>query len=92
MHAFLWFIGVSPTPQGTSPMYQLWSGLTPSLVIFGASIRWLGGRECHVAGCHRHGRYDIGPYRVCTRHHPDDAIQKGVTQEHVTAWYNGQTG
>lgn len=88
VHGILWLIGVAPTPQGTSAMYQLWSGFIPALAILSlAGSMWAHFKRlnCHVRRCWRIGRYDVGPYKVCHRHHPDDKVTRsGVDQAHVT--------
>lgn len=80
MHGLLWFIGVSPVPDGTSPMYQLWSGFVPALAI----LSLVGGLwshykriNCHVHGCWRIGRYDVEGFKVCHAHHPDEQVKRG---------------
>ena len=92
MHGFFWFLGVYPVPSGTSAMYQLWSGVVPSLVIIGAlgaTVRWARGHTCHVTRCWRIGRYEAGQYKVCWRHHPsDDPPVRHVTPAHVKRAWN----
>lgn len=80
-HAFLWFLGVYPYPAGTAPLYQLWSGFIPAIAII--SVFW-PLVNCHVTDCLRYGRYHVGDFRVCRRHHTDEAVQKKrVTHEHI---------
>jgi hypothetical protein len=70
LHVF----GVQPTPAGTSSWYQLWSGLIPSLVIFGAVGTFYYQHSCHYhPSCLRWGRYEAGNgmFKFCHKHHPD---------------------
>ena len=90
MHGLLWFFGVYPTPPGTSPMYQLWSGFLPALMVLsllGSLTAVLRSMNCHVSGCPRIGRYRVagGRFRVCARHHPDERLHGTVTHAHVIA-------
>jgi hypothetical protein len=78
-------------------MYQLWSGIIPSLVVlgaFGAIIRWARGHTCPVNGCWRGARYDAGTYRVCLKHHPvRDPAERIVTPEMISrAYYHDVQG
>lgn len=87
MHLFLFLLGLSPTPDGTPVTYQLWSGLVPSLVVFGAIIGYLRSRNCHVHGCLRLARHDMagGQFRVCRRHshHPDRLTHFYIQKRHA---------
>lgn len=87
-HFVLWLAGVFPTPVGTSPWYQFWSGVGLALVV--SANRWLLSSyrkdQCHVDPCRRLGRYPVagGVHLVCRRHHPHEAVRDGkVTHEHV---------
>lgn len=80
-HALLWFVGVYPYPAGTAPLYQLWSGFIPSIAI--VSVVW-PFVNCHVESCPRYGRYHVGDFRVCRKHHVDEAVrEKRVTHQHI---------
>lgn len=81
LHWIGWFFGVYPTPQGTAVMYQLWSGVIPSLAVVAGVVNWIYRTNCHVHHCARIGRYPAGQYRVCHKHHPD--IDAHVTQAMV---------
>lgn len=81
LHALGWFIGMYPAPQGTSPMYQLWSGVIPALAVIAGVANWITRTNCHVHHCWRLGHYPAGQYRVCRKHHPD--IDSHVTQAMV---------
>lgn len=87
-HLILWLIGVYPTPMGTSPFYQFWSGLGLALVV--TANRWLSTEwrknRCHVEHCWHLGAYPAagGVYYVCRKHHPHLEVREGgVTAEHV---------
>lgn len=87
-HAVLWLIGVYPTPVGTSPLYQFWSGVGLALVV--TANRWLTSTwrkdRCHIDHCWHLGAYPVagGQYYVCRKHHPHLEVREGqVTPEHV---------
>lgn len=78
----LHFLGARPTPVGTAPMYQLWSGFVPALVIVTlpvGAVTWYYHHTCHARpSCLRWGKYEAagGMFRLCHRHHPDLAGRK----------------
>lgn len=43
--------------------------------------------NCHEAGCWRIGKYPIagGQYKSCRKHHPDPAVQVGITAANLRA-------
>lgn len=82
-HVVPWIIGVWPTPAGTSPWYQFWSGFF-IVVLSAATSTWLRKQNCHVRWCWRLGRFPVAEFYVCHRHHPDPVIHhKRVTMEHI---------
>lgn len=80
-HWIGWLLGVYPTPEGTSPMYQVWSGFVPAMAVVYACVNWVHRSNCHVHRCWRPGRFPAGQYKVCRKHHPD--IDSHVTQAMV---------
>lgn len=68
---FLYGIGVRPTPQGTSPFYQLLSGFIPALTVVSLATL-IGGLwhhvNCHQDGCWRVGRHHLNGQVWCNQH------------------------
>lgn len=68
----LHLIGVEPRTPSTA--YNFWSGFGSDVGEFGI-VLGLGhaarARNCHVKGCWRIGHHSHGPYKLCSRHHPD---------------------
>lgn len=93
-HFVPWIMGVWPTPAGTSPFYQFWSGFY--IVLLSAiTSSLLRKQNCHVKWCWRLGRFPVadGRYTVCRHHHPDEAVrQKHVTFEHILEVHRQHTG
>lgn len=86
-HLIPWLIGIYPTPAGTPPTYQLWSGFTPALALVGVIWPFV---NCHVEGCPRYGRYMCAGFKVCYVHHPDDNVRgRGVSHEHILRLHRG---
>lgn len=91
-HVALVIIGADKIPQGTSVMYQVWSGFIPSITVI-TVFGTLGGvwrrMNCHVEKCWRIGRYKIDGMCVCHVHHPNPEIRKrGVSHEHIKNIYD----
>lgn len=89
MHGFLWFIGVNPVPDGTSVMYQLWSGFIPALTVLtliAGVIQLYRRHNCAQHRCWRIGRHPAanGTLITCRKHHPD--LGEGpLTAERIAA-------
>lgn len=82
-HGFLHVVGVWPTPPGTSPWYQLWSGLVPALTVV-SLVTLLAGAwhrvNCHEPGCLRIGRHRLNGQTWCDTHQ-DQARPVLTTEE-----------
>jgi hypothetical protein len=87
VHALGWFVGMYPVPQGTSPMYQFWSGFFPDLLVFAAVVGGYKRLNCHKDGCWRIGTHPDGVYRLCRKHHPNkgDTSDRSVSLGEVSA-------
>lgn len=79
-HGFAHLLGID-TQQ--SQFYDFVSGVGPMIVtvLMGAGVIYsvVQHINCHVTGCLRVGKYPLagGEYKVCRRHHPEDAIRTG---------------
>lgn len=78
MHWLLHVLGID-TQQ--SDFYDFWSGIaTQASLIFGA-LAVYKHHNCHKHLCWRVGRYQVGQYLVCKKHHPDHPGKVGL--EHI---------
>lgn len=66
-HFFLHIFGID-TQQ--SPFYDFWSGIATQCSVIFAAVTYYKKHNCHVKLCLRVGKYSVGPYLVCAKHHP----------------------
>lgn len=72
--------------NGSGPNYLWWSGIGSDIsevAIVGGLIALYRRHVCHLDGCHRIARHTVGPYAVCTRHHPDHSAGQKITPAHI---------
>lgn len=50
--------------------YLWWSGVAGDLGFLGAGYALWRKHSCHVGRCFRVAHHDVGPFRVCRKHHP----------------------
>ena len=78
------FFGLD-NPSG--PFYLAWSGVLSDLSELSLPVGLvlaLRHANCHVKGCWRFGRHPHGPFKVCSKHHPDipDRVTQAVVEAH----------
>lgn len=69
-HAIAHFFGLDNL---SGPEYGWWSGAgsdLSELALVGALIGGYRHVTCHQRWCGRLAKHQVGPYRVCRRHHP----------------------
>lgn len=77
-HFILHILGID-TQQ--SEFYDFWSGIATQASLLFAGIAVYRRHNCHKHLCPFIGRYKVGPYFVCRRHHPD--MPHRITLEHI---------
>lgn len=50
--------------------YLFWSGCVTATAFIATAYQHYRHHNCHVHRCWRVGRFSIGPYVVCRKHHP----------------------
>ena len=81
---FQWLFHTMGLDNIDGAWYAFWSGIGSDIqevALLGGVAALLRHWNCHVHGCWRHGRFQVGDFRVCMLHHPEDRI----TAEHVAA-------
>jgi len=77
-HFILHVLGID-TQQ--SYFYDFWSGVATQMSVFIGAVVYYKKHNCHVHGCPRIGKHQIGHYVVCSKHHPDTPEKIGT--EHI---------
>lgn len=54
-----------------SPYYDFWSGVATQASLLFAAISIYKHHNCRVKWCVRVGKYKVGDYLVCQKHHPE---------------------
>ena len=60
-----------------------WVELASTITLIAFVIGAYKHVECHVAGCHRVGRYPHGHYKLCRLHHPGVPDDGHITAEDI---------
>lgn len=84
----MWFLGLYPVPDGTSPWYQLWSGIIPALTVL-TLLGTVAGAwhhlNCHEPKCLRIGKHKVDGSPWCNRHHERARAKAAATLDDVVA-------
>lgn len=85
VHLWWWIERFTGASNTSGVAYGMWSGFGSDLTEFlmlGGIIQIFRAHNCHVRGCWRVGKYQLGPYKVCKHHNP--GIPKGdITYDHI---------
>ncbi len=62
-----------------------WVELATVITLIGFVVGVYAHLECHVAGCHKLGRFVHGQYKLCHGHHPNVPSDGKITQKQLDA-------
>lgn len=88
LHALAHIFGLDDL---SGPLYGFWSGIGSDMgeiALIGTVVTLYRRHNCHVKGCWRISRHAVGPYSVCSRHHP--TVPDKITPGHIAAEHERQ--
>ena len=86
---FWWFLHLTGADNLSGPYYGEWSGFLSDLgeiALIGAAWSIIRKHNCHVKGCWKLSRHQVGDYAVCSKHHPTaktDPTHQDIIDHHA---------